>query len=385
MLFTYRLQSDCAQLATLWSWQFGSPQGHCGAPPANRTSAPSSPFSVKALLSFHADNRKARTFFKRILKPTALAMATAAAGVSLTLGTLASTHAWSAAAYPLSYWQTRMDWVLRPSVRDADNHLIGFMPPPNATNLEAEHAAEPGPIAPSCIDLVQNREDAHNASSWRYVFGVDLGSITRAVLTQRGGASTIPMQLARQLANWPAKYTPWERKVNEAGAAQTLIDLHAGDHRKIAETYLAIAPFASAFGDVRGIAAASDILFARSPANLTRAQCALLVTMLPTRPSLVINDARAKKAWELRREQAVALLRRVPGEHVDADIAEAVSWHPMPPLRSKFEDQPEAVTFNLGARTRAFVLPHLARIASDLNFASGSSEAPGTQPTEDVQ
>jgi hypothetical protein len=297
-------------------------------------------------------------------------MATAAAGVSVTVGALATTHALSAVTYPLAYWQDRLDFVLRPSVRDFDNQLVGFLPPPDASNLDADHAPHPGPIPASCVELVLAREDANYASPWRYVLGVDLGSIARAVWSQRGGASTIPMQTARQLANWPTKYAPWQRKINEAGAAKTLLDLHGGDHRRMAETYLAIAPFASAFGDVRGIAAASDILFSKAPVDLSRAECSLLVVMLPTRPSLVAHDDRTEKAWDQRRDQAITLLRQVRGEHVEADIAEISKWAALPPLRSKFEGQPDAVSFNLGARTRAFVLPHLARIASDMSASS---------------
>jgi hypothetical protein len=92
--------------------------------------------------------------------------------------------------------------------------------------------------------------------------------------------------------------------------------------------------------------------------------------MLPTRPSLVAHDDRTEKAWDQRRDQAITLLRQVRGEHVEADIAEISKWAALPPLRSKFEGQPDAVSFNLGARTRAFVLPHLARIASDMSASS---------------
>lgn len=281
----------------------------------------------------------------------------------LVLALLLGNQAVSAWFMPAEFWAARLEAVLHPAVHDANGLLMGFLPPHGAKDLDAAHAADPGAVPTACIDLALAREDAHHRSPWRYVRGVDLGSVVRATVSP-GGASTMPMQLSRQLApHWPRKYGRWVRKVLEAGAAGTLVKLHHGNHREIARTYLAVAPFGIAYGDVRGIAAAADALWGIAPSELSPAQCAMLVVLLPRRIDFVNNDTEsARTAWTNRVEQARRLLAANPTYAGSA--VELAQWQSMP-RRAALAGLPPAATLNLGAGTRALVLEHRNRILGD--------------------
>lgn len=308
---------------------------------------------------------------------------TAAAGIAavvvglpaLAVGALLAGQAVSTRSLPADYWSGRLAFTLRPAVIDDAGLLLGFLPPRDATNLDAAHAADAGSIPEHCIDLVLAREDAHAGKWWRHVRGVDLGSIPRAAFGQ-GGASTLGMQLARQLApQWMALQSRWMRKVREAAAAGALLDLHRGDHRALARTYLSVAPFGVAFGDVRGIAAAADAMWGISPTELSPAQCALLVVLLPRRVSFVdTTSPQALALWSGRTEQARRLLLSFDRLDYTRQVETLTLW-PELPRRNLLPGLPLAVTLNLGARTRALVLPHASRIAAD---------DPGPPPPESI-
>jgi membrane peptidoglycan carboxypeptidase len=294
---------------------------------------------------------------------------------ALALFVLFAGQTYTASQFPQIYWQDRKAWMLRPAVVDADSLLVGFLPPASATDLDAAHAVQPDGISDVCVDLVLAREDAHHASGWRYARGIDFVGVVRAALRGRGGASTLPMQTARQLAGWQTTRAPWVRKLLELGAAQSLLDLHGGDHRALARTYLSIAPFAQAFGDVRGITSAADVFFAKRPSALTAEECAFLVVLLPKRLSLVGHLAATPRAWQERQQQAQVLLQRLGSPQAALAQKALMAWPVLPPRRPELVGYAPAVTVNLGARTRALVAPHTARIAADLTPASNEVAA----------
>ena len=359
----HRLLARAAQLHTLARWQlpfaFANRERGGSRRPAPRSSVP------------------ATSGLRRRLVHTLIALAATPIAAMAAIATL---HVWSTKVYPPTYWKGQIELMLRPEVRDPRGELLGFLPASSLTaDLDAALAAKPVSITPACIDLVLTSEDSHHASPWRRFLGVDPGSVVRATATGVGGASTIPMQLSRQLANWPAAHGRWARKLLEAGAAQTIVDVHGGDMRDVAATYLSVAPFAIANGDVRGIDAAADIFFAKAPDQLSPAQCAFLIVMLPTRPRLV-GHAEGPQKWEQRRALAVRLLQRSAVPNWQQEVAALQSWPVLPPLRARIEGIDEAATWNLAVRTRALVLPHLRRLREDLALGPVAVPTAAGQP-----
>ncbi len=345
-----RSRAALAQQATLLSWQLDALRTACGPTGTSGARKPASP-SVFASLP--------RVAARKVVQVGALV----ALVPGLVLVALLAIQAASAWATPTSAWAGRLDTLLRPAVYDSTATLIGFIPPEGETDLHAGHAARPGAVPEACVDLVLAREDAHHDSWWRHVRGVDLGSVARAAVS-RGGASTIPMQVARQLApRWSREHSRWIRKVLEAGAAATLVDLHGGDMRAMARTYLSIAPFGTAYGDLRGIAAAADVLWGIDAAKLSPAQCAVLVVLLPVRFNFAKADTEPMGTlWTDRVKCARDLLL---GSARYAAFAPELALWPAPPRRADIPGLSQAATLNLGARTQALVLPHLQRIKAD--------------------
>lgn len=109
--------------------------------------------------------------------------------------------------------------------------------------------------------------------------GFDFESIAEAVLEKdaRGrlrGASTISQQVARNLFLWPGR--SYLRKGLEAYFT-VLLEL-LWPKRRILEVYLNVAEF----GDgIYGVAAAAQAFFGKRPADLGRAEAALLAAVLP--------------------------------------------------------------------------------------------------------
>ena len=356
MFARHRLVCAASQAVTLLAWRLDRGRGQNFV-----SSAPQA----------RVGNRSVATATAPLARRRALSLASGAVALSALpiLGTVAfvlGTQSWSATAYPTSFWQARLDWTLRPAVRDSTQALVGFIPPAtNPGKLESSHAATAAAIPDACVNLVLAREDAHHADGWRYLYGVDLFGLAWAAVTRRRGASTLPMQLSRQLAPEWFQQSTYARKALEIGAAATVLQMHGGDARAVARTYLSIAPMGVAYGDVRGIAAAADIFFGARVPDLSPAQCSVLVTFLAKRPKLTDNTAQASQAWLERRAQAVALVHKVMPGQASSIQREIETWTALP-IRSAIAGKSEAVTLNLGARTRAYVLPHLARMDADM-------------------
>jgi monofunctional biosynthetic peptidoglycan transglycosylase len=118
-------------------------------------------------------------------------------------------------------------------------------------------------------------EDGRFCNHW----GVDLGAVREAINEGGGigaglrGASTIPMQLAKNLYLWSER--SYLRKALEVPLAYLISALW--DKKVVMETYLNIAPW----GPVVGADAASRYYFKKSAADLTRQEAILLAVALP--------------------------------------------------------------------------------------------------------
>lgn len=132
--------------------------------------------------------------------------------------------------------------------------------------------------------------------------GFDVAAI-RTVLESAGngqpmrGASTISQQVAKNLFLWPGR--SYLRKGLEAWF--TLLIETMWPKQRILEVYMNIAEF----GDgIYGVGAASEVFFARSPAQLEPGQSALLAAVLPSprRYSVVRPSAHVQQraAWIMR-------------------------------------------------------------------------------------
>jgi monofunctional biosynthetic peptidoglycan transglycosylase len=130
-------------------------------------------------------------------------------------------------------------------------------------------------ISPDLPLAVIASEDGRFCNHW----GVDWAAVRDAIKQGGGivpglrGASTIPMQLAKNLYLWPER--SYLRKMLEAPLAYLISALW--HKRVVMETYLNIAPW----GPVFGAEAASQYYFQKSAAELTRKEAILLATALP--------------------------------------------------------------------------------------------------------
>lgn len=131
--------------------------------------------------------------------------------------------------------------------------------------------------------------------------GFDLGQIRQAVETHRQGgrlrgASTISQQLARNLYLWPDR--SWIRKGLEFWFTAPL-ELFLPKQRLL-EIYLNVAEFGEG---VFGAEAAARHYFGKPARDLTRAEAALLATVLPAPKRLNAAqpdaDMRRRQAWIL--------------------------------------------------------------------------------------
>jgi monofunctional glycosyltransferase len=130
-------------------------------------------------------------------------------------------------------------------------------------------------ISPQLPLAVIASEDGRFCNHW----GVDWAAVSDAIKQGGGigpglrGASTIPMQLAKNLYLWPER--SYLRKMLEAPLAYLISALW--NKRVVMETYLNIAPW----GPVVGAEAASRYYFQKTAAELTRKEAILLATALP--------------------------------------------------------------------------------------------------------
>ena len=143
-----------------------------------------------------------------------------------------------------------------------------------ATLKSAERVAVPlDAVAPAVPLAVVASEDARFCLHG----GVDWDALREVVEDEEGpsrGASTVPMQVAKNLFLWPGR--SYVRKALEIPIALYL-DLVWGK-RRMMENYLNIAEWGEG---VFGIEAAARRHFGKSARDLSRAEAALLATALP--------------------------------------------------------------------------------------------------------
>jgi monofunctional glycosyltransferase len=130
-------------------------------------------------------------------------------------------------------------------------------------------------ISPELRVAAISSEDGHFCTHW----GVDLGAVREAINEGGGlgavrGASTIPMQTARNLYLWSGR--SYVRKALEVPLAIVMSALWP--KKRMMEVYLNIAQFGPG---LFGVEAASRYYFKKSAADLTRGQAVLLVVTLP--------------------------------------------------------------------------------------------------------
>ena len=122
-------------------------------------------------------------------------------------------------------------------------------------------------------------EDGRFCDHW----GVDWGAVRDAIKQGGGirarlrGASTIPMQVSKNLYLWPQR--SYQRKILEVPLAYLMSALWPKE--VVMQTYLNIAPW----GPVIGAEAASQYYFHKSATALTRQEAILLAVALPN-PSI---------------------------------------------------------------------------------------------------
>lgn len=288
--------------------------------------------------------------------------------------------AWSA-VYPPAYWQQATSNMLRPPVYDAAGLLAGYLPGDQGMVPGAVYAVQPDAITDACVDLVLLREDRHAGTTFRHVLAVDWPRLIYGTVTGNGGGSTLPMQMARQVSGWQTSMTTASRKLREIGVAQTLLDVYGGDYRALARAYLSTARFAIYQGDMRGIAAAAEVMWGLRASQLSPAQCAVLVTMLPVKVSLKDEGAHVQQQWAVRKHQAEALLRQAYGPHAEPMVADVHASGALPPRRALIEALGPSATYNLDSRTRTLVEPHFDRLAADGRWTAVEL-ASRTQPKE---
>jgi len=149
------------------------------------------------------------------------------------------------------------------------------------------------------------------------------------------GASTLTMQVCRMIDDRPRTL---QAKAVETVHALQLEQMH--DKQHILETYLNMAPYG---GNIRGVAAAARIYFARRPADLTLGEAAMLAG-LPQSPSLFRPDRHLDAAIERR----ATVLRRMVELGM---ITEA--------QRTVAQDEPVTIR----PRQRLIRAPHAAQLA----------------------
>lgn len=132
---------------------------------------------------------------------------------------------------------------------------------------------------------------------------VDAQKENRTRRRQRG-ASTITQQVAKNLFLWPGR--SWMRKGLEAYYA-VLLEL-LWTKRRILEVYLNVAEFGE---NTYGVGAAARVFFKKTPAQLSRGECALLAAVLPNprrfhpeRPSRYVRE---RASWILQQMDNLGL------------------------------------------------------------------------------
>ena len=310
------------------------------------------------------------------LRPRAVYRLTNASVALLFGGTLACTAAVAALAMNLAVheevhdralWERRLESKLRVPVMDSANRPVGFDPGLRPERVAADAAIVPDNVPDHCIDLALASEDAHYQKPWQ-MWGVNLMALRFVLLKSRGG-STLPMQLSRILADWRRDLPDVERKAAELAAAKVIVDLHGGDYRAMAWTYLAIAPMAVAGGDVNGIAAFAEVMFRKSASQLDHAECAFAVAALPS-PLLLTSQTDTATNFDKVLRRARALVVRTGIANVASEGLDRIEAAGLP-VTSDFAGYKGRAVYSMTSRTELLVKPVYRWIQRDQSSGEG--------------
>lgn len=278
---------------------------------------------------------------------------------------------------PADFFLQRLAAKVRPGVFGPSGDWLGVIPPASDAIFQLDRVGvQMTELPPDFCRVLLRLEDSHSGQWLRgHVAGVDWPAVPVRFISgllpgrKPGGASTLWMQTASMAGEFKTQYSTLPRKAREyAGAAE----LHAalnGDVNRIALAYASIAPYARGMGgDVIGLVAASDIIFGIAPDRLSLAQMAILASA-PNRPLWLNEDsARARDAFAaVKRRAAHSLAAEFDPAVSGPAIADIKAMGELPPVRTLIGSLAEAVTGTVEGRTRAFVLPVLPAIRSDLN------------------
>lgn len=218
-------------------------------------------------------------------------------------------------------------------------------------------------VSPALVEAVLLAEDrrfrSHGGVDWRAVPGA-LWSLLGNGPSR--GASTITMQLAAMLD--PALKPERGRrglvqKLRQARAALAIESDWSKD--EVLEAYLNMLDYR---GELRGIAAASQILLGKDPSGLTMAEAALLAALLPAPNASAERVARRACALAAGLEAALSCadLSARAAALIDGPRHVATRGDLAPHLAARLLDEPgQRLTTTLDADLQAFVSAVLAR------------------------
>lgn len=251
---------------------------------------------------------------------------------------------YAAVLYPFTPGRARLerDRVQRPSVvLDVRGEEIARF------QRQAREWVSLDQVAPAVVEALVATEDhrfyEHSGVDWRRV----ASSMGHTLLGDPQGASTLPMQLARNL--YPDEVgNAWlpNRKLKEILTAYKIEAVYTKD--EILEAYLNTVPF---LYNVRGIEMAARTYFSKSARDLTRVEAATLVGML--KATSYYNPRRHPERAQVRRNVVLAQMAK----HGALDPAE-VGRLQNEPVRVQFQRQ--AVARSTAPHFTAYVRRSLA-------------------------
>ena len=226
-----------------------------------------------------------------------VAAGTSAAGVAIAATAISKGYI----DHPESFWEARIAERKQSPILGRDDTLIGSVGAKHGT-LSVEQAREyafiplQGEIPGTYVQALLRMEQKNFFSKGMHnVCGLDVATLKRWLVNPGSGGSTISMQLARQLKqpDWGREATLLQkiwRKGMEIGASCRLYRMLArqGGEISVLRMYASYAPTFQGNGTLRGIEAASRIVFDVAPNDLTDAQQLILaaasrkpLTLLP--------------------------------------------------------------------------------------------------------
>jgi len=225
-----------------------------------------------------------------VTAPAYRRLAFTVAGASITTLAIAATAITKGyIEHPEQYWEERISERTQSPIYGRDNTLIGSVGPQQGgltIDQAREYAYIPlqGDLPRTYLEGLLKMENRNYFSGgWHNFCGLDIATFRRWIVSPGSGGSTLSMQLARQL-----KQPEWGRESNlaqkmwrkgmEIGASCRLYKAlaHKGGDVALLNLYASYAPTFQGNGTLRGIEAASRIVFDVAPRDLSDAQQLIL-------------------------------------------------------------------------------------------------------------